>query len=71
MHNHPSDLDSPFGSIILTQSGAAMASCAFCDWIKRTEVNPRKRWSSASRARMGLQLHALSAHKEETKEYQR
>jgi hypothetical protein len=67
MKNHSSDFESPFGSIVPVGSGAALASCKFCEWIKRTEVNARKRWSPASRARMGLQLHALAKHPEETK----
>ena len=65
MRNHKSDFESPFGSITPTQSGAAMASCAFCDWIHCTEPNPKKKWSAASRSRMGLQLHAIAKHAEE------
>lgn len=70
MKNHPSDFDTPFGSLIDAGFGVT-ASCAHCTWIKTTNDDKRKKWSSASRARMGLQLHALSQHKKETADYQR
>jgi hypothetical protein len=67
MKNHPSDFESPFGVVILAGNHRdVIASCNWCNWIKTTEHTERKHWSAASRARMGLQLHALAKHKTET-----
>lgn len=67
MNNYPSDFESPFGKIVPHPAGggSVIASCAFCFWLKRTDPNPRKHWSAASRARMGLQLHAIAKHASE------
>lgn len=63
MKNHHSDFETPFGSIVKLPSGkGVLASCSRCQWTKETKDNRRKRWSTASRARMGLQLHAISIH---------
>lgn len=71
--NHPSDFDSPFGKIVPLLNGSVMVSCRFCPFTRWTTAQMGKKWSAASRARMGLQLHALRTHKDipEVAEYAR
>ena len=62
------DLETPFGKVIMLGC-AAIASCGQCQFTTEATPNPYKHWNVASRARMGLQLHAIAKHADVFKEW--